>query len=126
MVRHRTLRAVTEEDRLFFEWLDTVPIEWLECRLKNQHRLPDLISEDTAVSKPKYLKGRVLIESDCERCGTHVSQISNREGYLESAGRPNYIYPEEYALPPGAGHITRDRRAIIRLYILDRKAAAAR
>jgi hypothetical protein len=123
----RHLRALSEQDTLFEEWLIAARVETMECRVAARHRLPMISDEGKTTVRRK--RGITLVSQDCEWCGCTVIYRTDAQGYV-SGRRSGYAdYAEDYLMPPGAGRFTSERRAIVRKVleaINQDKARAAR
>jgi hypothetical protein len=112
-------RRQSDEDALFDEWFARASVETMECRVASRHRLPRITDPATRVKRGRVRQRLVtLVEQTCEWCGTEVVYNTDGDGIVQSR-RSGYNWDDGYLLPKGAGRMTKERRALLRLKLIE-------
>jgi len=115
----RGIVTTPEAFRKFVEKTDTLA---LECRYGRKHRWYGITDVRHTQIVPTERQGVYQIETDCEFCGAHLVRLS-RNGYIDDGVWPAIVYPPGYAAPPGSSNIDyRDRRAMVEIELIARRA----
>jgi hypothetical protein len=108
----------------FDQWAQNMPAHVLACRTKG-HKWTDWEETDSA-RLTRTPRGIRVIQVDCERkCGAHLTEFVDDEGYLARSARRHVDYDSAYLMPTEArsgGGYTREQRAILRYERLERLA----
>lgn len=115
--------AERDRERAFQDWLASAPTSFLECR-NGRHIKVGLTDKNTDLN---IRDGMCYAEESCPRCGVVMTSVYGvHDGSLQSRTRSGYSYPEGYLLPkeatsgtPGTA-MSKERRAEIRLELMDR------
>ena len=120
MARRVTL---TPEAKAARKWAESAPDEWLACRSRNRHMLPEpaeLADRDDMSIEYSQREGVYLLVRYCTSCGGRAETlVQSGTGYLTSVTK--FTPPDGYKFTGGNGYpMDRDGRGQVRLVSIER------
>ena len=98
------------------DWLNSLPDPYLECR-------DTAIGHDWTYLTSDIVDGGYVRHFRCGRCESEKAQILDEFGHVD---RNKPVYVKEYLRPHGAGRMTADDNAAVRLEHLSRNTTTTR